>query len=234
MSDEFETEPIRGIPAKLPEGERILWQGAPDTWKLARRAFYAGPVAIYFGVLATWSIAAGLADGTPAADIGWALARLTVIGAAAIGVLYLLAWVNHRSTVYTITTRRVVMRYGIALPMSVNLPFRYVASADLKSFGDGSGDLALSLDAERFLGFIHLWPHVRGWRLAKPQPTFRSIDDAANVARILVEAIKANAANEQAATATATTETSMTAKRRPQTTRGEAAAMPSGASAVAA
>lgn len=231
MSDEFETEPVRGIPAKLPEGERILWQGAPDTWKLARRAFHAGPVAIYFGVLMAWSVISGLADGAAAADIGWAIARLTVIGAAAVGVLLLLAYVNHRTTVYTITSRRIVMRYGIALPMSVNLPFRYIASADLKSFTDGSGDLALTLEADRFLGFIHLWPHVRAWRLAKPQPTFRSIDDAASVAGILADAIKADAA--MARPHETKIETSTTPIRRPQSARGEQTGMPSG-SAVAA
>ncbi|MFN3867432.1 MAG: photosynthetic complex putative assembly protein PuhB [Hyphomicrobiaceae bacterium] len=231
MSDEFEAEPIRGIPAKLPEGERILWQGAPDTGKLARRAFHAGPVAIYFGVLMAWSVVSGLADGAAAADIGWAIARLTVIAAAAVGVLVLLAWANHRTTVYTITSRRVVMRYGIALPMSVNLPFRYIASADLKSYSDGSGDLALSLEAERFLGFIHLWPHVRAWHLAKPQPTFRSIDDAAAVARILADAIQAEAATARVHDTKA--ETSTTLIRRPQPARGEQTAMPP-SSAVAA
>jgi len=28
--DDFAGEPVRGLPEKLPAGERILWQGMPD------------------------------------------------------------------------------------------------------------------------------------------------------------------------------------------------------------
>ncbi|MEM9764435.1 MAG: PH domain-containing protein, partial [Pseudomonadota bacterium] len=28
--DDFRSEPVRGLPALLPKGERILWQGAPS------------------------------------------------------------------------------------------------------------------------------------------------------------------------------------------------------------
>jgi hypothetical protein len=34
--DDFKFEPIRGLPEQLPEGEHILWQGAPDPRVLAR------------------------------------------------------------------------------------------------------------------------------------------------------------------------------------------------------
>ena len=27
--DDFDFEPVRGLPQVLPEGERLLWQGAP-------------------------------------------------------------------------------------------------------------------------------------------------------------------------------------------------------------
>jgi hypothetical protein len=27
--DDFQTEPVRGLPENLPEGEHILWQGHP-------------------------------------------------------------------------------------------------------------------------------------------------------------------------------------------------------------
>ena len=60
-------------------------------------------------------------------------AWLVVLGAAAVGVLSLLAWALARSTIYTITRPRVVLRFGVALPMSVNLPLRLVESADLRA-----------------------------------------------------------------------------------------------------
>jgi len=33
---EYEYEPVPGLPQRLPQGERILWQGAPDWQTLAR------------------------------------------------------------------------------------------------------------------------------------------------------------------------------------------------------
>jgi len=36
--DDFNFEPIKGLPEKLPEDEHILWQGAPDPRRLAREA----------------------------------------------------------------------------------------------------------------------------------------------------------------------------------------------------
>ena len=44
----------------------------------------------------------------------WVL--LEIVGAS---ILY--AWLVARSTMYTITSRRVVMRFGIAVPVSFNL-----------------------------------------------------------------------------------------------------------------
>ena len=45
----------------------------------------------------------------------------------AIGIALVFAWASARTTVYTITNRRVVMRFGIALPMTLNLPFTLIA-----------------------------------------------------------------------------------------------------------
>ncbi|MEO1362599.1 MAG: PH domain-containing protein, partial [Pseudomonadota bacterium] len=36
--DDFEIEPVAGLPEAPPEGEQILWQGRPDTWALARES----------------------------------------------------------------------------------------------------------------------------------------------------------------------------------------------------
>ncbi|MCB1519043.1 MAG: PH domain-containing protein [Hyphomicrobiaceae bacterium] len=232
MSDDFEIEPVPGLPAKLPPGESILWQGAPATMTLARRAFHLDIVLAYFALLATWSIASGAADGEAAMAIAGDVARISGVAAIAAGVIVFLAWANCRATIYTITTKRVVMRYGIALPMSVNIPFRYIVNADLKVHGNETGDIAMQLTGDRFLGFVHLWPHVRAWRLAKPEPVLRSLDDVKAVAGILTQAL-ADAAGQdvprsEAATAPAETATQ---QRRPAS-RPERDGMPSGAVAA--
>ena len=58
--DDFQVEPVRGLPEAPPEGEKILWQGAPATWALAKEALAIHWVAGYFVLLATWRAAANL------------------------------------------------------------------------------------------------------------------------------------------------------------------------------
>ena len=200
MSDasEYEFEPVRGLPEALPAGESMLWQGEPDAAALARRAFHVRAVAIYFGLLVAWRLAAGVADGEPFGTTIVAALWLAALAAAAVGVLVALAWFTARTTVYTITTRRIVIRFGIALPMTVNIPFRIVASAGLKRYPDGNGDIPLVLVPGERLGYLLMWPHARPWRIARPEPMLRGIAHVAVVARLLAGALAA-AANQPVA-----------------------------------
>ena len=52
--DDFEIEPVRGLPEKPPEWEQILWQGAPNAWALARDALNLYWVMGYFVALCLW------------------------------------------------------------------------------------------------------------------------------------------------------------------------------------
>jgi hypothetical protein len=110
---------------------------------------------------------------------------------AALAALILLAWLINRSTVYTITNRRVVMRFGVALPMTVNIPFAIVESAALKTRRDGTGDIPLTLTPAQRIAYLHLWPHVRPWQFTRPQPMLRAVPDAARVGAILGDAMSA-------------------------------------------
>lgn len=181
---EYEIEPIRGLPGHLPPGERILWQGGPDRTALARRAFHARAVAIYFGALI--ALAAGFAllrDGS------WTGTIATVVcGILALAVLNVLAWASARSSVYTLTDRRVVLRVGVALPKCINLPLSLVNAVDLATHGDGTADIALRLTGKQQLGWLPLWPHARPWRLATPEPMLRAVRDGAEVAGLLARA----------------------------------------------
>ncbi len=180
--NEYDDEPIPGLPGMLPRGEHIIWQGSPQWRKLAKSAFHVRLVAAYFGVLIVWAIISGSAFTGIAITVG--------VGALAIMLLYGLAWLSARSTIYTLTNRRVVMRFGIALPKCVNLPLVAIISADLKLNSDGSGDIPLQLGPASQLGYLQFWPHARPWKLAKPEPMFRDIADAANVAASLSEALR--------------------------------------------
>lgn len=180
-------EPIRGLPGLLPPGERLIWQGAPDWKVLARRTFLGDAVAIYFGLLMAWRLVQGLAEGAGlGAGFIWAL-WLVPVAAAALAVIALLAWATARSTVYTITSRRIVMRIGVALSMTLNVPFKRIVAANLKPLPEGCGDLALTISGKDRFAYLALWPHARPWYLTNPQPMMRAIPDAEAVAQKLGE-----------------------------------------------
>jgi len=181
----------RGLPAPLPEGETILWQGQPAWRTLARRAMHLRGMSLYFGVLAIWTLfdAFTTGQGAPAAIVSatWLLA----LGAAAIGLLSLYAWLSARSTFFTFTNERVILSFGVALPMSVNVPYALIESASLKLWPNGSGDIPLTIKSERRLSYVLFWPYVRPWRFTRVEPMLRAIPDAERVAALLAERLVA-------------------------------------------
>lgn len=188
--DDFEIEPVRGLPETPPEGEHILWQGAPEVLPLARRAMALRWVVGYFAFLTIWR---GLAVGL---DLGltpglWAASWYLVLGLSLCAIILASAWAFARTTVYTITTQRVAMRVGAALNITLNIPFRWIAKADLSLGPDGNGSIHLDLKGDTRFGYLTLWPHVRPWVLSRTQPTLRCIPDAARVAAILGQAAEA-------------------------------------------
>lgn len=193
MSDDHDMEPIPGLPEELPEGERILWQGAPDWRALAVHAFRLKLVALYFAALALWTVVSGFADGLDAAAVARNVATLGVPALLGGALLVLMAWLTARTTVYTLTDRRIVMRYGMALPMVVNVPFSIVTGADARFHADGTVDIPLALKDGSRLGFVVLWPHARPWRLRRPEPMLRNLPDGRQVARRIADALAARA-----------------------------------------
>ena len=185
---EHEFEAAYGLPEPLPKGESILWQGAPDFADLAVRVFHMKKVAIYFVLLmlvrgfylysldaAAMTILAGLLI----------VAGLALVAMIALGVL---AWLTARTTAYTLTDQRIVMRIGIVLTLTFNLPLKRIETAGLLLTGKGFGDIPLALGSGDRIGWLNLWPHARPWRLAKPEPMLRCIPDAQAFAAMLQKA----------------------------------------------
>ena len=184
--DDFAIEPVRGLPERPPLGEDLLWQGRPDSLALARDAFKITWVAGYFVALAVWR-AAVVADGSVGSIIAVMLPYLA-IGLVTCGLLYGMAVVQARSTVYTITTARVAMRIGAALTVTLNLPFRQIGAATLAAKRNGTGTIAMETLGDTRISYLVCWPHVRPWQFAKTQPSLRAIPDVARVARLLADA----------------------------------------------
>jgi hypothetical protein len=188
---EHDFEPVRGLPGVLPEGETILWQGEPRWFDLATEAFHVRAVAAYFGAMLAWRTGDAVMHGQAATTAIMSALSVTPIAAAAVGLLAGLAWLNSRTTVYTITNKRVVMRFGAAVPKAINIPFGIIESAALKASANGAGDLALTLKAPNRLALLHIWPHARPWRMTSPQPTLRALPNASAAAALLASAMQA-------------------------------------------
>lgn len=186
---EHDVEPVRGLPERLPAGERMLWQGSPSFAALATQVFHIRAVGTYFGALLAWSAISALYDGQGWAGIaaGWVwLVPGAVLG---LGLLGLFAWLYQRTTIYTITNRRIVLRIGVAVPKAINVPYAIVAEAALQKRADGSGDIALTLTGKDRIAYAHLWPHVRPWALSDAQPALRCLPAVEKVAQVLAVAM---------------------------------------------
>lgn len=185
---EHEFEPQYGLPERLPQDEKILWQGSPDWKTLARHAFHINKLVAYFGVIIAIRVFVVLTDGLGMNAAFASAMWLGLLAASAIGVLAMIAYFSARTTAYTITNKRLVMRVGIVLTIAYNLPYKRIASAGLRKLGKEHGDIPVVLMPGDKIAYAHLWPHVRPWRFAKPEPMLRSIPDAEKVAGILTQA----------------------------------------------
>lgn len=186
---EHDFEPIRGLPGPLPKGETLLWQGRPSAFRLACDAFHIRAVALYFAVIMGAGAGSALSGGTRLATVLATESAAAPIALLGIGLLAGLAFLNSRTTVYTITSRRVVLRFGAAFTKAINIPFTVIDAASLKAYADGSGDLALKLKAPNKIAVLQLWPHARPWRLAQPEPTLRSVAGVRAAGDVLARAM---------------------------------------------
>ena len=194
--DDFAVEPIKGLPEFLPRGEVILWQGRPDWWQLTVQSMNLWWVVGYFGILTLWRFFT-VVDLLPLDRAIAVSLPFVVIGAIVAGLFMIVGYVQARATVYTITNRRVAMRVGAALTVTLNLPFTQIENAALAKRRNGHGNIALETKGGTKFSFLVLWPHARPWHFAKPQPTLRAIADADAVANILAKAAKARLIEEQ-------------------------------------
>jgi hypothetical protein len=176
---EYDHEPVRGLPGLLPEGERILWQASPDWKVMATSALHVRITGAYFGAIAIWAALKG--DASTAIGVA-------VLGAVVIALLMLFTWGVGRTTVYTLTDKRIVLRIGVALNKCINLPLAEIESANLKMLGDGHGNIVLDLKGMPRLGYWMLWPHARSLRIVRPQPMLRAIPEAREFAQLLFKA----------------------------------------------
>jgi hypothetical protein len=176
---------VAELTRRKPPDEAVLWVGAPVATALARRAFRTRTIMLYFGIVVAWRIGSGFADQQANSEIAAATATLVGFALAVVALCHVYARLVRRSTCYLLTEKRLVMRIGAVVPVTINLPLAQIETARFKDHGDGTGNIALVLAGETRLAWFMLWPHARPWRITKPEPLLRSIPDAAAVATLL-------------------------------------------------
>lgn len=179
---------IRGVPHPLPEGERLLWEGAPTMKAVATHVFHWRLVVAYFAaMLALWAVTT---EHTPGSDVYVASAVVRVSLSAFVMLAVLgLSRAAATTTWYAITTQRLVMRVGMAFPMSINIPFKLMESAGVGVFKDGTGQVTVQLAKGNRIAYIALWPHCRVFRFNQPEPVLRGLEEPQRVAQILAAAV---------------------------------------------
>jgi hypothetical protein len=97
-----------------------------------------------------------------------------------------------------------VIRFGVALPMAINIPFKAIESVGLRRYADGTGDIPMVLGEGHNVNFLIMWPNVRPWRFLDAQPMLRGVPDVDKVAEVLTDALRSATVADQAGIADAT------------------------------
>lgn len=207
---------IRGVPHPLPAGEHVLWEGAPAHGAMATHVFHRRLFALYFAAITGWwvthtTVAIGSSDWLT--GLGGRLGLAFVV----LAIVEVLSRVSARTSWYAITNRRVVLKIGMVIEMSINIPFSIIESAGVGTFRDGTGQVMLTLVKSSRLAYIALWPHCRVFSVNQPQPILRGLADAQHVGTLLANAVAEAAANDTNSRVERTTvrETRQDASNRP-------------------
>lgn len=188
--NEYSHEPTPGLPGELPEGEHVLWQASPSWDAMAKRVFQVYTASLYFLILIAAHLIYRMMDGAPISMLTGTLAWQGALALTVVSILAVMAKLYATSTLYTITSRRLIIRSGLALPMIVNLPLTKVQSAGLRRLRDGTGDISFLPVEGTKVFWLMLWPHVRPLNFRRVQPLLRGIEDPDEVARLLVNVIE--------------------------------------------
>jgi hypothetical protein len=179
-----EFEPTFGFPESLPTSEKVLWQGSPCAWLIARRIFFLPYLFFYFLMFSCLALIVN-SDVLTLKDLFVKFLSYMSLGMVAIFILLAISFLISSTTMYSITDKRVVMRIGIVLNLSLNIPFSKIETAELKAYPDKSGDISLNLVPDNKIAYLHLWPHCRPWFFSSPRPRLSCLKDVEVIASCL-------------------------------------------------
>ena len=183
------TDGALSLSENLPDGEQLIWQGHPERRALATRAMYLKYIAFYLVVLIAARTGYLIMDGEPVATWSGMLVWQVLASAFVTLLIVGLATVYSRTTRYSMTNERLIIKTGAAITIHINLPLQQITAADLREYSDGTGDITLQVSRAEKLYWLLLWPNVRSWWIRPLRPVLRGLQDAQTVAHLLVKEV---------------------------------------------
>jgi len=86
-----------------------------------------------------------------------------------------------------------VIRSGLALPVTLNLPLALIDTAAVTKAAPRGGSIALTVAKPNRVAWLVLWPNVKPWTFNNPQPMLQCIEKVDEVARTLARALEGDA-----------------------------------------
>ena len=173
----------------LPNGEQLVWQGQPERRALATRAMYLKYIAFYLVALIAARTGYLILDGESVATWSGMLVWQVLASAFVMLLIVGLAAVYSRTTRYSLTNERLIIKSGAAITIHINLPLQQIIGADLREYSDGTGDITLQVSQADKLYWLLMWPNVRSWWIRPLRPVLRGLRDAEAVAHLLVKEV---------------------------------------------
>jgi hypothetical protein len=128
-------------------------------------------------------------DGEPVATWSGMLVWQVLASAFVMLLIVGLAAVYSRTTRYSLTNERLIIKTGAAITIHINLPLQQIIAADLREYSDDTGDITLQVSRAEKLYWLLIWPNVRSWWIRPLRPVLRGLKDAQAVAHLLVEEV---------------------------------------------
>ena len=174
-----------GLSENLPNGEQLVWQGQPERRALATRAMYLKYIAFYLVALIAARTGYLILDGESVATWSGMLVWQVLASAFVMLLIVGLAAVYSRTTRYSLTNERLIIKTGAAITIHINLPLQQIIGADLREYSDDTGDITLQVSQADKLYWLLMWPNVRSWWVRPLRPVLRGLKDAPTVAHLL-------------------------------------------------
>ena len=175
---------------RLAPGEELVWRGRASTRGVIRDVFHLRAIAGYFAALLAFDVYQAWAKRMTLAKAVHDSVPLVVVAVLALCIVAGLAVATARTLRYTLTDRRVILHFGVALPAVLSLPFSQITSCAVAVRRDHTGDIALTLKAGNRMPILKLWPLARAWRISEPQPMLRAVPQAAVVSGLIARALQ--------------------------------------------